>query len=224
MRCDDVIRELAVPSDDRNSAALAGHLASCPQCDAWAQRDSQFDRLWDATRPVEPSAQVWDEVWSQLAASLDASRPAESSIQLASPNGSATLLDMKRRSTARLPRSRSWKWVAITLVGLAQAAAVLFVVRSTWWISAKSQDPSFASTNKTPTSSSGLPAVANIAGPQSIAAVEIEAGQSVVIRVDDSATKVVVLTHDGISSSVDDWYLVFNAIEAIANPVVAMKE
>ena len=54
--------------------------------------------------------------------------------------------------------------------------------------------------------------------------VEIEAGQSVVIRVEDAAANVLVLTHDGISSSVDDWYLVFNAIEAIANPVVAMKE
>ena len=44
------------------------------------------------------------------------------------------------------------------------------------------------------------------------------------IRVEDSAAKVVDLTPDGISYSVDDWYLVFNAVEAIANPVVAMKE
>jgi hypothetical protein len=46
----------------------------------------------------------------------------------------------------------------------------------------------------------------------------------VVIRVEDSAVKVVDLTPDGISSSDDDWLLAFNAAEAIANPVIAMKE
>ena len=30
MHCDEVIRELAVPTDDRDSAALAEHLANCP--------------------------------------------------------------------------------------------------------------------------------------------------------------------------------------------------
>ncbi len=32
MRCDEVIGELAVPSDDCDSAALAEHLAQCPAC------------------------------------------------------------------------------------------------------------------------------------------------------------------------------------------------
>ena len=58
----------------------------------------------------------------------------------------------------------------------------------------------------------------------SVPAVDIEPGQQVVIRVEDSAATVVDVTPDGISYSVDDWYLVFNAVEAIANPVVAMKE
>ena len=56
MRCDEVIRELAVPTDDRDSAALAEHLANCPSCAVWAKRDAEFDRLWDATRPAEPSS------------------------------------------------------------------------------------------------------------------------------------------------------------------------
>ena len=56
MHCDKVIRELAVPTDDRDSAVLAEHLANCPSCAGWAKKDAQFDRLWDATRPVEPSA------------------------------------------------------------------------------------------------------------------------------------------------------------------------
>ena len=54
--------------------------------------------------------------------------------------------------------------------------------------------------------------------------VEIEEGRLVVIRVEGPAAKVVDLTPEGMSYSVDDWYLVFNAMEAIANPLVAMKE
>ncbi len=75
--CDEVIRELAVPTDDRDSAALAEHLANCPSCADWAKRDAEFDRLWDATRPVEPSSQAWDAVWSHIASSLDSSTPVD---------------------------------------------------------------------------------------------------------------------------------------------------
>ena len=32
MQCDKVIRELAVPTDDRDPASLAEHLAECPSC------------------------------------------------------------------------------------------------------------------------------------------------------------------------------------------------
>ena len=85
MHCDEVIRELAVPTDDRDSAALAEHLASCPSCADWAKRDAQFDRLWDATRPTEPSPQVWDTVWAHIASSLDSSTPAEFRRVLAPP-------------------------------------------------------------------------------------------------------------------------------------------
>ena len=77
MHCDELIRELAVPTDDRDSAAVAEHLANCPSCAGWARRDAQFDRLWNATRPLEPSPQVWDTVWAQhrfIARFLDAGR------------------------------------------------------------------------------------------------------------------------------------------------------
>src|SRR5438046_10702231 len=75
MRCDAVIRELAVPTDERDSTALAEHVAKCPACAAWAKRSAGLDRLWEATRPPEPSAEVWDVLWSRLARSLDASMP-----------------------------------------------------------------------------------------------------------------------------------------------------
>jgi hypothetical protein len=52
--------------------------------------------------------------------------------------------------------------------------------------------------------------------------VEIEAGQTVVIKFDTGTAKVIDHTPDGIANSVDDWLLVFNAAEAFANPVVAM--
>ena len=49
--------------------------------------------------------------------------------------------------------------------------------------------------------------VAKKIGLRSIPAVEIEAGRWVVIRMEDSAVKVVDLTPDGMSYSVDDWLL-----------------
>lgn len=197
MHCDEVIRELAVPTDERDSAALAKHLANCQHCSLWAKMDAEFEYLWNATRCGEPSGQVWDTVWSQIASSLDSTTSAEIEeycLPNAPLNGPAPLVETPIRSFSRSPRSRSWKWTAIAVIGLAQAAGVLLAVGITWRMSTK------------------------------VPVVEIEAGQSVVIRVDDAATDILVLAPDGMSSSVDDWYLVFNQIEAIANPVVAMKE
>ena len=199
MHCDEVVRELAVPTDERDSAALAEHLASCHQCSAWATRDADFEYLWNATRSEEPSGQDWDRVWSHIASSLDSTTSAETKEYRANValNGPASLVETPIRSFSRSSRSRSWKRSAIAVIGLAQAAGVLLAVGLTWRMSTRSNVPPV---------------------------VEIEAGQSVVIRVDDAAADIVVLAPDGMSSSVDDWYLVFNQIEAIANPVVAMKE
>jgi hypothetical protein len=199
MHCDEVIRELAVPTDERDSAALAEHLASCHQCSAWTTRDAEFEYLWNATRSEEPSGQVWDTVWSHIASSLDSTTSAGTKEYRANTplNGPASLVETPIRSFSRSSRSRSWKRSAIAVIGLAQAAGVVLAVGITWRMSTKSSIPPV---------------------------VEIDAGQSVVIRVDDAAAEIVVLAPDGMSSSVDDWYLVFNQIEAIANPVVAMKE
>jgi hypothetical protein len=200
MHCDEVIRELAVPTDERDSAVLAEHLASCHQCSAWATRDAEFEHLWNATRSGEPSGQAWDTVWSHITSSLDCTTSAEIKeyrVPNAPSNVPSPLVETPIRSFSRSSRSRSWKRSAIVVIGIAQAAGVLLAVGITWRMSTKSSIPPV---------------------------VEIEAGQSVVIRVDDAAADIVVLTPDGMSSSVDDWYLVFNQIEAIANPVVAMKE
>ena len=52
-------------------------MAHCPACAAWAKRAAGLDRLWEATRPPEPSSEVWDALWGRLARSLDASMPHE---------------------------------------------------------------------------------------------------------------------------------------------------
>ena len=93
MQCDEVIKELATPTDHRDSTALAGHIAGCPACAGWANRAVQLDRLWEATRPPEPTPEVWDAVWARMATSLDPSTSTEVGLSFttrtaASTNGS----------------------------------------------------------------------------------------------------------------------------------------
>jgi hypothetical protein len=94
----------------------------------------------------------------------------------------------------------------VGLVGVAQAAAVLIAVGLFW----------FGSSTPRPTQ------VVNT-GP---AAVEVEEGRLVVIVIPGGGEKPTVVdrTPEWMFFGVDDWYLVYNAVEALANPVVAMKE
>jgi hypothetical protein len=222
MLCNELIRELAVPTDDRDSAAVAEHLANCTSCASWARRDAQFDRVWNATRPVEPSAQTWGTVWAYIASSYDSSTPAEFEA-IASPmptlNGSVPHSERPLASS----RSRRWTWAAIGVISLAQAAAVLLAVGWAWHDSPKSQAPQLAIATHTAALSPDSSKVAKVTGLQSVPVFEIEAGPLVVIRMEDSSVRVVDPTPDGISYSVDDWFLVFNAVEAFAKPVVALQ-
>ena len=88
MRCDEVIRELAVPTDDRDRSVLDEHLAACPSCRAWNHRAAMLDRLWDATRPAEPSAEAWDSVWSNISQGLQS--PAASRDLTTSPKATVS--------------------------------------------------------------------------------------------------------------------------------------
>src|SRR5437764_11602745 len=68
-RCDEVRRTLSAPgAADLAADAAAEHVAACPECAAWAARDAALTRLWEATRPVEPSAAVWGAFWARLGA------------------------------------------------------------------------------------------------------------------------------------------------------------
>jgi hypothetical protein len=187
MRCRDVTRELAAPSGAIDSDALARHLAACPDCAAWSDRAERFDRLWEATRPAEPSAEAVDAMWARLCHALDEA-PALPSAHPASV------------------RAR-WSW-AIALVGLAQAAAVLLAV----WLAAFPRTPEIA---KAPEPSQSAPAEIALADePIDIEAgqvvfIRIEDGKgSVVLPAFESLVA---------NDSVDPGYDVLNAVEGMAN-------
>jgi hypothetical protein len=68
--CDDVTRALTAPTADQDASALAEHLAACPRCADWAARDAALTRVWEATRPAEPSDLAWDAVWARVSERL----------------------------------------------------------------------------------------------------------------------------------------------------------
>lgn len=102
--CEDLNREPTTTAGEIDRSALAGHLAACPRCAAWAEKDAALSRLWDATRPVEPT----DAVWADLAARLDSPTKA-------------------RPASFVLPLPR-WRRPALLVLVAAQAASVLAAV------------------------------------------------------------------------------------------------
>jgi hypothetical protein len=112
LRCDQAIRELTASADVDANPALAAHIASCPDCAAWAEDGARLLRDWHATRPAEPTTEVWDALWARVCAQPDA--PAAST---ARPDVIAMPERPSRRNQA-----------AVVVLGLAQAAAVLAAV------------------------------------------------------------------------------------------------
>jgi hypothetical protein len=144
MRCDEVVRELAAPTENRDREAMAEHLSACSSCAEWARRAEDLDRLWGATRPAEPSPETWDAVWAQIAPSLP--YPATARHEDA-PRGGATpsrngsgprifahpALEPAPAPVGTRSRGRPWRLVsAVALVGLAQAAAILVALGLAW--------------------------------------------------------------------------------------------
>jgi hypothetical protein len=104
MRCEDLRRELAAPSGLPTPDEMADHLASCPDCAERSRRSARLDRIWEATRPPEPSIQALDTLWARASTSLDGPKSAVIPFP-----------------TARAGRSR---WAVVAFFG-AQAATVL---------------------------------------------------------------------------------------------------
>lgn len=199
MRCPEVIHELAVPTEDRDSRALEAHLAECPSCSLWAQRDAQLSHLWEATRPNSPSSATWGSLWSSVSESVDHAALA----------GPATI-DFKGASRAR-------KLARFGLVVLAQAAAVLMMV-GVMWRSAPTADPA---------APGALVGQAHLESPLGVQEkfFELDEGPVVLIQVESASQKVVQIASGRVESGVDDWYLFYNELESLAtSPVVAMQE
>jgi hypothetical protein len=104
MRCEVLTRELATPTSSHRSAEMLEHLASCPKCAESARLASQFDRIWEATRPDEPSIDAMDTLWAHASLELDA-RKAPATLKFADP-------------------SRRRRWVKAAFLA-AQAAAIV---------------------------------------------------------------------------------------------------
>jgi len=108
---------------------------------------------------------------------------------------------------AILPTPRR-SWAAVGLIVVAQAAAVLLALGLSWGrLDDAAPDES----------ASAPPTLAT-------AAVRVEEGQLVLIRSDADVVQITDLTVDGGPDGVDAWYLVYNLLESLANPVVAMSE
>jgi hypothetical protein len=229
MRCDEVINELAVPADNRERAALAEHLARCPACAATARKFAALDRAWDATRPSEPSSDRWDAVWDRIVSSLDVSVPqgsAASGPASVSQNGSPVTVPLPRSAAAGRPLARRRNWVPMALVGVAQAAAVLLAVGLLWYGSSTPRPTQVVDNGRAASPLSPSPTRDGTPALPAIPTVDVEEGSLVVIMIPGGGEKPTVVdrTPEWMSFGVDDWYLVYNAVEALASPVVAMKE
>ncbi len=209
MRCAQVIRQLAAPSDDHDATAVADHLLACPTCAAWAKDATRLEQLWHSTKPAVPSSQTWDAMWATiqddlktqlkpkmhtLAVDERASRP---SFLRGMAQGGSTLASAKRRP-----------WVVVGLIGMAQAAAILVAIGTVAWQRRQPEQN---------WQTSSLSANANLA-------VEIEAGRVVMIQSEGEDASVIDVTPDEFVYSVDAWYEMFNIVEWMASPKLALKE
>lgn len=248
MRCEDVIRELAAPVDGQDAAALADHLDNCSACAEWSARMASWDRLWNATRPVEPAPEVWDAVWDRIERSLDQApartREVAESIPSAQPPHvplriAPNTIAAENRSVRRpveVPRGTAsddfvpfWSGLRREYLLIATAAAILLMMVGLYTFDSPSRrdGPQIAQVT--------LPGgpVAPVAAPPPIATVDIDEGQLVVIRsadprLADAASVVVINRYEpdaGIDPFngvvIDPWYLMFNIVESMTNPVVA---
>lgn len=248
MRCEDVIRELAAPVDGQDAAALADHLDNCSACAEWSTRMASWDRLWNATRPVEPAPEVWDAVWNRLEGALDRSpsrsrEAVESNLPAQTPHAPLRIAPTSAAAEIR-PARRSvevqrgtgpgaWRFGSISrrqrvLIATAAAAVVLVSIGLKALTAPSHRDvPQVAQVT--------LPGgtVAPVLAPPAIATVDIDEGQLVVIRsadprIADAASVVVINRYEpdaGIDPFngvvIDPWYLMFNIVESMTNPVVA---
>lgn len=156
----------------------------------------RLDALWEATRPVEPSAQAWDRVWASVADDLDR-LPAST----APTWREGVIVHPPSPILARRPLAVG---AAAAAVVLAQAAAILLAVGLSWY--GADREPAASSPPQVATGE-----------------VRIEEGQFVLIRSNADTVQAIDLSAQLGTGGVDAWYLVYNLLESMTNPL-AMSE
>ncbi len=230
MNCDDVKREISVPTGVYGSDRMAEHLAACASCNIWAKRARQLDQVWDVTRPTEPGPEAWDSLWARVTSSLDQT-PAKGftveSTASRAPYGVVASEQAPGSRRNQRVRSRRRTLLTVGLIGLAQAATVLIAVGLTWNGSTRSNAPVIAGSG-TPPHAAAKSQLAHV--------IEIDEGRLVVIQLDDAAVQVVDRTPEVAgfrldkrlrnleSALVDDWLVMLNEVESMTKPLVAMQE
>jgi len=191
MRCVDVIRELAVPTDHLRASGVEEHLARCPRCAAWAEGNARLDRVWDATRPPALAPAEIERLWANVSAALDRRESAVPALKLApAPTSDPSPV---------LPPSRPWRRVALRGFACAQAAVLLIGCALVLKYHGDPQRPATES---------------EIAVASPLASVSIDQQQTVVISFGQG-----VKVRDDLANNdngVDPLYSMFNAVEALA--------
>jgi hypothetical protein len=231
MRCDEVVRELSAPTADRDRAAMAEHLAGCSACAEWARRVQGLDRLWDATRPAEPSPEAWDTVWANIAQAL----PGAVAVHRAGENSPAPDFSPSRNGSGpkllvhpapvpepvpggSRPRSRSWRLAAVALVGLAQVAAILVALGLAWGPLERPNGPPEASA---PIDTGG-PSPIRVASPVKVD-LDVQAGHLMVIHAKGTKAQIEDATPPEMNTSSDPGLAILNTMESITTPQVAAR-
>jgi hypothetical protein len=237
MRCDEVVRELLVPTGGEDQAAMAEHLAGCSACAEWARSVERLERLWDATRPDEPAPEAWEAVWAKIAQALPgpvAVHPDREDSPAAdhspSRNGSGPKFLVHPApapapsGTSARPRGRSWRLAAMALVGLAQAAAILIALGLAWRTPERLDGPQPGAGSHI----AGVPAPvapAPIRTPTLVKVdVDVPSGHLMVIHVEEREALMVDATPwEKMNTSSDPGFVILNVLEGMTVPQVAAR-
>ena len=196
MRPDDC-RELA---DHPTPEALARHLEACAPC-ALA---SKLDRVWEATRPAEPSPATLDALWSRASIELDR-------IEAARRSGASS-----RANQAISIRRRRRVFVGLAL---AQAAVILIGVGIT--LARRGVEPIKSTEVARSTAPTvGDQSVIEDADPSSTrGVVDVGFDETVVVRIGEDGHRVDKLADASVFPTLADTsHDVFNALESMATP------
>jgi hypothetical protein len=218
MRCDEVIRELAVPTAGRDDLAMAQHIARCESCARWADRAEKLDRLWDATRPADPSPQAWDALWSSVTAKLDqaAALCGNGSQPTHSSDSMSKHLSFPSSAPSQGP-TRPWGTLgAMGVIGLAQAAALLLAIGLSWHAPVK--------VPPLPASLSQDPRITQHPIRSLNSEIEVRQGQVVLIRSEGAGVEVVDLPAQETPNGMDGWLLVYNEFEPFSMSEIEVEE